>query len=97
LFLGPGNGVTDGSLPIIAVFITMGFIGNDWITMKVYNDITANQVMCMVLLIGNILMNISCIYNVLKHQKKVLGPNDITGEKFVAKNFIMQIVGYFLP
>ena len=29
LFLGVGNGVTDGSLPIIALFIYCGMYGND--------------------------------------------------------------------
>jgi hypothetical protein len=30
LFLGVGNGVTDGSAPIIALFIYCGFWGNDF-------------------------------------------------------------------
>ena len=30
LFLGIGNGVTDGSAGILALFVGMGFYGNDW-------------------------------------------------------------------
>jgi len=30
LYLGIGNGVTDGSAPIIALFIYCGFYGNDF-------------------------------------------------------------------
>lgn len=29
LFLGPGNGVTDGSLPLIIIFALAGYKGND--------------------------------------------------------------------
>jgi len=33
LFLGPCNGITDGSVGIIVTFIIMGFAGNDfWVT-----------------------------------------------------------------
>ena len=35
LYLGIGNGVTDGSAPIIALFIYCGFYGNDFFKKEV--------------------------------------------------------------
>lgn len=61
LFLGPGNGVTDGSVVIIGLFIAMGFYGNDFMLNKVYGDIQLSHMMCIALWIGNSLLNISCI------------------------------------
>jgi hypothetical protein len=31
LFLGPGNGISDGSFGVISLFIYLGINGNDWV------------------------------------------------------------------
>ena len=35
LFLGKFNAITDGSVPLIALYISLGYFGNDW----VYNSV----------------------------------------------------------
>lgn len=97
LFLGPGNGVTDGSVLFFGIFITMGFIGNDFMTMKVYGDLPLNNVVCMVIIVSNLIMVLNCFWTIFKHQTKTLGPDDITGEKLVLRSFFVQVFGFFLP
>jgi hypothetical protein len=31
LFLGPGNGISDGSFGVISIFIVLGLYGNEWV------------------------------------------------------------------
>ena len=38
LFLGPCNGITDGSVGIISTFIAMGIFGNDFLVTRVGGD-----------------------------------------------------------
>lgn len=51
LYLGPCNGVTDGSVIIIVAFVTMGFIGNDFYTIKVYKDWDVSQIFGLFLIV----------------------------------------------
>lgn len=97
LFLGPGNGVTDGSVIFFGLFITMGFIGNDFMTTKVYGEMPLSQAVCLFIIGNNIVMVTACFWKIIKHQHKVLQPDDITGEKLVLRSFFVQVVGYFLP
>jgi ethanolaminephosphotransferase len=39
LYLGPFNGISDGSLAIYVFFFTMGIFGNNYFTIKVFGNI----------------------------------------------------------
>ena len=67
LFLGPGNGVTDGSAIVIFIFTIMGIVGNDWLLICPIEHVSYADL----IVLGVILMNLGtillCIKGILDH------------------------------
>lgn len=85
LFLGPFNGISDGSGALIGLFVLMGLIGNDfWIT-NVFGSVKYLDVAVLGVCMGQIAIILMCFRNIFIHQKKELKPDDITGEPLVVK------------
>jgi hypothetical protein len=49
LFLGPGNGVTDGSVVIIGLYVLMGFVGNQFFVAQITDGIRVIDVLVIVI------------------------------------------------
>lgn len=97
LFLGPGNGISDGSVIVYIVFIVMGALGNEfWLTTMVGS---VRLIVLFAYLIASIqiVVILACLRNIFVHKNKELKPGDITGEPFVLSKFLLQLLGYFLP
>ena len=90
LFLGPGNGITDGSVPVLVVFILTGCIGNSWFLTKVAGDVTWKDVFVYYIGTTVFLLDILCVVNIFRktHEK---------GNKVPLGQLAVQIVGYFVP
>jgi len=97
LFLGPGNGVSDGSVAIFSLFIIMTFTGNHFWVLSIVGSFRIVDLFMFFVQAGNIGLHMHCIKCIFAHQKKLLGPNDITGEPLVVKLLIIQLFGYLLP
>ena len=88
LFLGPGNGVTDGSAIIVTIFIVMGVTGNEWLLNCPFEGVRNADVILMSVSLINIGVILLCFKGILDHQKKeinydpISNTGDITGEKF---------------
>ena len=57
LFLGPGNGISDGSGGVIGLFIFMGFFGNDFWKFKAVGSFEIVDLAIVGIMIGNIGIN----------------------------------------
>ena len=97
MFLGPFNGVTDGSGGIIGIFIFMGIVGNDFWVNQAFGTWRINDIVIASLLVGQIIIIGLCFKSVFDHQKKTLSAEDITGEPLVIKYLFIQTFGYCLP
>lgn len=102
LFLGPFNGVTDGSLAVILCFLFMSVFGDNYWRWPIANAGTPNEIKLVDLMVFlNVTIQtviiIMCLKAIFDHQKKSLGPNDITGETLNNKDLIVQVLGYFIP
>lgn len=102
LFLGPFNGVTDGSAAVYLSFLIMTIAGNDFWRWPIANQGTAGEVLLVDLIVFvnvviQIVVILSCLKNIFEHQKKQLAPGEVTGEPLNTKDLVVQIVGYFIP
>ena len=89
LFLGPGNGITDGSLGIFLVYIIMGIFGNEWTKSKAFGGFEWCELFAYGIAIGNFVVILLCIKGIIAHSKKTIKEGEITGEPFVWKKFII--------
>lgn len=102
LFLGPFNGVTDGSAVIYLVFFFMAIVGNEFWVWPVANAGTPNEIRFVDLVVFlNVVIQavviILCLKAVFDHQRKPLAEGEVTGEPLNNKDLVVQIVGYFVP
>ena len=100
LFLGPGNGVSDGSAAVISIFIYMGMYGNEWTQTAlpfIAKDFKISDACVWFVIISNIVIVLLCIFAVFKHQNREILEDEITGEELVLSAYILQILGYFIP
>jgi hypothetical protein len=103
LFLGPGNGISDGSLVIYILFIIMGMFGNEFWLWKIIDGSQPNEALRVVdlLVVGltfsQVVAYLLCLKSVFDHQKKDLQPGDPTGEPLIMSHLLLQVIGYFLP
>ena len=44
LYLGPGNGVSDGTAFVVGIYVIMGIFGNDWMLKSFIGHITYGEV-----------------------------------------------------
>lgn len=102
LFLGPGNGISDGSAILIGINIIMGIFGNEWLLEFFIGDIRYADVFMYAVGITNFGVIMLCFKGIIAHSKKdikydpVTNTGDITGEKFVMKDFISQLFHFTL-
>ena len=102
LFLGPFNGVTDGSAAVYLTFIFMTIAGNDFWIWPIANSGTSSEILLVDLLVFvNVIIQVvvvlSCLKNIFEHQRKVLAPGEVTGEPLNTKDLVVNIIGYFIP
>lgn len=102
LFLGPCNGVTDGSIGVYFVFLLMAVAGNDFWRWPVANSGTPNEILLVDLVVYlnviiQIVVIIMCLKNIFDHQRKQLAEGEVTGEPLNNKDLVVSIVGYFIP
>lgn len=103
LFLGPGNGISDGSVGIVGIFIVLGMFGNEWTQGIVFGETRLVDVIIFGVTLANLVIIILCVRGIFVHQYKeinydaVTNTGDITGEPLVVKDFVLQVVGYALP
>jgi hypothetical protein len=97
LFLGDINGITEGSFLIFGIFIAMGIKGNDFWLEKATETLTYSDLFAGGICVVSILQLIISFKGVIDHSRKKLQPGDLTGEPFVMSEFILNIVGYFIP
>jgi hypothetical protein len=83
LYLGVGNGVSDGSAGVIALFIIFGIYGNAWTLNTAFWGLSFAKLLVLGVAISNMFIVLFCIRGVLVHQRKNLNEGDITGEHFV--------------
>jgi hypothetical protein len=98
LFLGPGNGISDGSAGVIGIFLALGFFGNDWVLKPINGPGTMiiAKVLILFVAFSNFCIVLLCLKGILDNRKKEIKEGDITGEKLVMSALISQIFGYFL-
>jgi len=98
LFLGPGNGISDGSFGVISVFIILGIYGNEWVLQPAFGkgSIKISEVLIYFVAFSNLIIVLLCIKGVLDNRHKEIKEGDITGEKLVMSAFISQMFGYAL-
>lgn len=92
LFLGPGNGVSDGSATVIAGFIVMGIYGNEWTLypIKFISPTFLISDACIYFVgFANTVIVLLCIRSVFTHQHRTIVENEITGEVLVKRDFFM--------
>mmetsp|Transcript_9729 Transcript_9729/g.14816 ORF Transcript_9729/g.14816 Transcript_9729/m.14816 type:complete len:122 (+) Transcript_9729:557-922(+) len=95
LFLGPFNGISDGSVAIYGIFLTMFLFSNNFWTWEVIERNDPNDTIRVVdlaiyaTIIGQAGIVLLCFKNIFAHQKKPKQEGDIHGEPFVLKNFII--------
>lgn len=102
LFLGPFNGVTDGSAGVYFAFLIMAIAGNDFWVWPVANSGTPNEILFVDLVVFiNVIIQavviVMCLKGIFDHQRKELAEGEVTGEPLNNKDLIVQIVGYFIP
>jgi len=98
LFLGPGNGISDGSFGVISVFIILGIYGNEWVLQPAFGkgSMKISEVLIYFVAFSNLIIVLLCIKGVLDNRHKEIKEGDITGEKLVMSAFISQMFGYAL-
>lgn len=102
LFLGPFNGVTDGSAAVYFTMFFMAIAGNDFWRWPVANSGTPNEILLVdIMVFLNVIIQtaivIMCLKNMFDHQRKELGENEVTGEPLNNKDLVVQVLGYFIP
>lgn len=102
LFLGPFNGVTDGSLGVYVLCLLMSIVGNDFWTWPVANAGTSSEILFVDLIVFfNVICQavviLMCLKSIFDHQRKELAEGEVTGEPLNNKDLIVQIVGYCIP
>lgn len=70
LFLGVGNGVTDGSGTIFAILILMGFLGNDIMLKTIIWDLKLNLIILYGVMAINVGHIIWAILSIINNKKK---------------------------
>ena len=94
LFLGPGNGISDGSAGVISLFTIMGVFGNEWLQNTLYDNFRIADAVVFGVGSAIFIIILLCIRGIFAHQKKeikydpITNTGDITGEKLVLKDFI---------
>jgi len=85
LFLGPGNGISDGSFGVISIFIVLGIYGNDWVLKPINGAGTMQISEALILFVAfsNLSIVLLCFKGILDNRKKEIKEGDITGEKLV--------------
>ena len=97
LYLGVGNGVTDGSVGIIGLFIYLGMFGNDWTTNTAFGVWTYADLFVYGILIANATIIILCFKGIFVHsyKQKTIKEGEMNGETFTTSAFLLQVFGYF--
>ena len=94
LFLGPGNGISDGSVGIIGIFFLLGIFGNEWTSGIIFGSTRLVDVIVFGVTLANLVIMILCVRGIFLHQYKeinydpVSNTGDITGEALVVKDFV---------
>jgi hypothetical protein len=70
LFLGIGNGISDGSAVIISGFILMGIFGNEGLQNECMQDFRYADVTMSVVATINLVVILLCVRGIIAHQKK---------------------------
>jgi hypothetical protein len=96
LYLGVGNGVTDGSAGIIAMFIYLGMFGNDWTTNRAFGYWTYAELFVWAILIANASIILLCLRGIIAHsyKQKTIKEGEMNGETYTTSGFIAQVFGY---
>ena len=84
LYLGVGNGVTDGSVGVISIFIYLGMFGNDWTTNTAFGLWTYADLCVYALLIANASIILLCFKGIIVHsfKQKDIKEGEMNGETF---------------
>ncbi len=80
LFLGPGNGVSDGSAFIFSIHVFMGIFGNAWTKNKVVGDLQWCEIFAYGIALSNMIIVFLCIKGIVAHSYKEIKEGEITGE-----------------
>ena len=90
LFLGPGNGISDGSAGVITLFIILGIYGNNWVLQPIAGTGSPqiSDLLIYFVAISNFFIVLLCIKGILDHRHKEIKEGEITGEKFVCSAFV---------
>jgi len=90
LFLGVGNGVTDGSFGIISMFVYLGMFGNDWTVNTAFGAWTYAELFVYGILIANACIILLCIKGIIVHSYKQSSIKDgeMNGETFTTMGFL---------
>jgi len=67
LFLGPGNGISDGSVGIIGIFIILGMFGNEWTQGIVFGETRLVDVIVVGVTLANLVIIILCVRGIFVH------------------------------
>ena len=98
LYLGVGNGVTDGSVGIIGMLIYLGMFGNEWTLNRAFGYWTYADILLYGIIIANTFIILLCFRGVINHSYKQpsIKEGEMNGETFTKSAFISQVFGYFL-
>ena len=89
LFLGPGNGISDGSFGVISIFVVLGICGNQWVLQPApLIGLKISDSLIYFVAISNFCIVMLCIKGILDNRHKVIKEGDITGEKLVMSALI---------
>lgn len=102
LFLGPFNGITDGSGLILLLFLIMTIAGNDFwripvANYKLPNTIYFIDIVVYVSTLIQVIIWIISLKNIFDHHTKPRTEGEIMGFRLNTRDLVVQIFGYFLP
>jgi hypothetical protein len=67
LFLGPGNGISDGSAGIISLFTLMGLFGNEWLQKIIIGEVRAADIVVFSVGFVNFIIIVLCVKGIIAH------------------------------
>ena len=98
MVLPVGNGVSDGSIVLIAIYTCFGIFGSEWASTTLFTvagcDLNFSRILCIFLTVVMPTMMANYFAGIFSTIGKEL-PDGLYGEKFHWPDFISQVFGYF--